>query len=183
VSRPLRIVGLMAVLALAGAGCAGSDGTSPGQAEAGAPLTTSAPDDPVSADTTPTEAEATCEAAAEQLAAVFQPAPDLPGAIEASADVAAVEATAVDAGKVLDQAVTYASATGQEEAQENLAVLAQMLDDVREALAASPDAPMAAYTPAYFEHGYAAAALRDLAATANLGPCAQVADLVVGADG
>jgi hypothetical protein len=174
----------MAVLALAGAGCAGSDGTSPGQAEAAvAPSTSSPSTDPASSDTTPTEADATCEAAAEELAAIFEPALDLPGAIEAGADVAAVEATAVDAGKVLDQAVAYASATGQEEAQENLAVLADMLDDVREALASSPDTPMAAYTPAYFEHGYAAAALRELAATANLGPCADVADLVVSADG
>ena len=80
-------------------------------------------------------------------------------------------------------AAAQAAAAGQEQAEQNLAVLVRMLGDVQDALEAGPPSPAAAFTPAYFEHGYAAAELRELAATANLAPCGEVADLVVGSDG
>lgn len=183
----------MAVLALAGTGCAGSDGTPPEQAGGvDAPLTTTS-SSPSGADapdprTTPTGVDATgptCAAAVEDLRAVLAGAADLPEALQ-DADLAP-QATAAGTAKVLDSATRQAQATGQDEAEDNLGVLATMASEVQAALAAasgeSPSDPMAAFTPAYFEHGYAAAALRELAETANLAPCGEVADLVVGADG
>jgi hypothetical protein len=185
----------MAVLALAGTGCAGSDGTPPAQAGASdAPLTTTTfdPDDPAAAsddtaaDTAPTTTDTTgptCVAAVGELGSVLGSAPDLPAALRGESDAATLQVTAADAGKVLDHAAGHAGQAGQDEAEENLEVLVEMLGDVRSALASGAADPMDAYMPAYFEHGYAAAALRDLAATANLAPCGELADLVVGSDG
>ncbi|OWY62754.1 hypothetical protein B7486_56735 [cyanobacterium TDX16] len=189
-TRPLGIVGLMAVLALAGTGCAGSDGTPPAQAGAAdAPLTTTT-DDPVvdgdtSTGTAPSTDDAgpTCSGAVDDLTSVLGATTDLPAALQAQADPATLQVTAADVGKVLDHAAGDAARAGQDDAAENLEVLGQMLGDVRAALGEGAADPMDAYMPAYFEHGYAAAALRDLAATANLAPCGEVADLVVGADG
>jgi hypothetical protein len=186
VTRPLRIVGLMAVLALAGAGCSGSDGAPfEPQAEADAPSTTTTfdPGAPGVADTTPAAADGpTCAVAVEELSTLIGDGRDLRRTFD-SADVATLEATTSQASKVLEHAVDQAAAAGQDQAEENLAVLVEMLADVQAGLADGPPSPAAVFAPAYFEHGYAAAALRELAATANLAPCGEVADLVVGADG
>jgi len=185
-------VGLVAVLALAGAACSGSsldEGAEtqqagslrapPSQAAAG-------PDDPASPSTTPSgfDTGPTCASAVEELQALVAPADDLPGLLRAGGRTAEdLSATVAEAYVVVDEAAAQAAVAGQEEAQANLVVLTEMLNEVGSGLVTPPPLAIEAFTPPYFEHGYAAAALRDLAATANLGPCGEVADLVVGADG
>ena len=172
----------MAVVALAGAACAGGDAS---QAEVpGAPVASTAGEDlPDDVDVTPSSLEQgpTCHATVAELTRSLDGAADVSAALVRTPGADDQQALAAEVAKLLDQAAAHARRTGQDQAETNLLVLATMLGDVRAALGAGATGALEAYTPAYFEHGYAAEALRDLAENANLAPCGQLADLVVGA--
>lgn len=178
-------MGLVAVLALAGTACSGSDLDEGSQGEQ--VTSTSAPaETDASSSSTPTQLDGggpTCASAASALKDLLAPSSDLPGLLRSGDSIDLVAPTVAEAYVVVDEAAAQAAVAGQDEAEANLAVLTEMLDEVEAGLEDAPSELIDAFTPPYFEHGYAAAELRTLAETANLGPCGLVADLVVGADG
>jgi hypothetical protein len=189
VKRVAWTVGLVAVMALVGAACSGSDLEVGSQGEqvgsTDAPADADGTDSTASSSSTPAHPEGgpTCASAAGELKALLAPSPDLPDLLRSGGSVDLVAPTVADALVVVDEAAAQAAVAGQEEAQANLVVLTELLGEVEAGLEDAPPSLIDAFTPPYFEHGYAAAELRTLAETANLGPCGLVADLVVGPEG